>query len=520
MLGLNYFYRSLASGSIRPPANKAETLRSRIMPTPIPEQLVLPLQQHQGTAAKVCVQAGEQVRKYQLLASADNENSVPLHAPTSGKILAIDTEIDLYNTGHAQACISLQCDGKDEALDLTENRIEDHRLLSQEQLLARIESAGLCGMGSGGFPVAQKIAAGLKNGITSLLINGTECEPYISCDEALLRERASHVVRAAEILRDVSEADEAVIAIGSDKTDAINAMRTALADSELKLELVRPRYPVGEERQLIYSILGLKLSQGVLPVEAGVLVFNAGTAAAVCQAVIENQPCISRIVSVSGAPLRTPKNFEVLIGTPVSHLLALCGIDHEQHRRTIIGGSLRGKYLTDSSYPICKTSTSVIATSEQEFPAADSEQTELACIRCGFCAAACPQNLLPQQLLLYAKAEQFERASSYGLADCIECGACAYVCPSKIPLVQYYRSAKETIAWEQDRRESSKQWQERFQFWQYRHKRNAEGKKDREKAASSAIAASHSNFSRDQAREEIAAAVARVKQKRAGNKDR
>ena len=519
MLGLKHFYRSLASGSIRPPANKAETLRSRIMPTPIPEQLLLPLQQHQGMAADVCVQVGERVRKYQLLASSRDKSCVPIHAPSSGEIIAIDTEIDLYNTGHRQICISLHCDGQDEALELHGERVEDHRSLSREQLLSRIESAGLCGMGGAGFPVAQKLAAGRKNGIDKLLINAAECEPYISCDEALLRERASSVIRGAEMLRDACEANEAVIAIEADKSDAIAALRTALVDSDLKLELVSPRYPVGEERQLLYNAMGIKLSRGDLPVDAGILVFNAGTAAAVCHAVIENRPCISRIVSVSGAPLRTPKNFDVLIGTPVAHLLALCGIDQEQHRQTIIGGSLMGKYLADTSYPICKTSNSVIATSEAEFPQSELQPPELACIRCGYCADACPENLLPQQLLVYTKAEQFERASNYGLADCIECGACAYVCPSKIPLVQYYRSAKESIAREQDRRESGKQWQQRFQVWQYRHKKNTESNKDSKKAAATASDSTPNEFSRQQAREEIAAAVARVKQKRSRKKD-
>lgn len=509
MPGLRHIYRSLRSGGIKPPDYKQPTLRSRIMPTPIPEQLVLPLDQHQGLSSEPCVKPGDRVRKYQLLAQANQAGMLNLHAPSSGEITSVDTEVDLFGDGQSQTCIQLRCDGEDAAEPVNANI--DYRSMNQSELLHLIEAAGICGMGGAGFPTATKISAGLEQGIDCLLINAAECEPYISCDEALLRERSNEVVCGAEILSNACAARKTVIAIESDKTDAIKALRHALTDSSLTLELVPPRYPIGDERQLLYQVTGARLSRDALPIDAGMLVFNVGTAAAVFQAVVEGKPCISRIVSVSGAPLRTPKNFEVLIGTPVAHLLSLCGVDAAQHQQTIIGGSLMGKYLSSTAYPICKTSNSVIATSVSEFPAPEQE---LACIRCGLCADACPVNLLPQQLLAYSRAHQYEQATNHGLDDCIECGACAWVCPSHIPLVQYYRSAREIIAHDRNERQISSQWQSRFQYHQYRHKKIQDRKKEQRATAADVADSNNSSFSREQARAEIAAAVARVKQKR------
>lgn len=517
MLG-DRIVRSLKFGGIEPPGFKSSSLRSRIMPTPIPEQLVLPLQQHQGEAAAACVEVGERVLKYQLVAKGEQGKSLNLHAPTSGRITATDLEFDYFGEKQVQRTITLEPDGKDEARESIENNETEN--LDQPEMVARIEAAGICGMGGAGFPSAEKLKACSHQETDFLLINAAECEPYISCDEALLRERAELVVKGAEFLAIACKAKQTLVVIEADKEDAVTALIESLRGSEVSLKLVAPSYPAGEERQLLYGATGIELARAQHPPDVNCLVFNAGTAAACYAAIAEGKPCISRIVTLTGTPLRTPKNFEVLIGTPISHLLALCGIDQHAHVDTIVGGSLMGKYLPATSLPVCKTTNCVITTSVTNFP---DPEPELACIRCGYCATACPTHLLPQQLLQFAKARELELAEQYGLADCIECGACAYVCPSKIPLVQYYRAAKEEIMIDAQARQHNEHRRQRFQLWQYRQKKQREAKKATRTAhttgAETVEQTTKETFSRTQAREEIAAAVARVRKKRSGETD-
>ncbi len=505
--------RSLKFGGITPPSNKAATLRSRIMPMPLPARLLLPLQQYREQPAQPCVNVGDRVLKYQLIARGTGASGLNLHAPSSGTITAIDLEVDFFIKGRTQTAIELQTDGEDSALPLS--GMEEIEAFEAEQIITCVEEAGVCGMGGAGFPSATKLRACLNQEMEYLLINAAECEPYISCDEALLRERASTVVRGAEVIQRACQARQVKIVIESDKADAIAALREALQASTITLCLVSPRYPAGEERQLLRAATGIEISREQLPTDVNCLVFNAGTAAAIYAAVIEGRPCISRIVSLSGAPLQTPKNFEALIGTPISHLLALCGIDKRVHVDTFIGGSMMGMYLPATSLPICKTTNSVVATDNVQFPLPDNE---LACIRCGYCADACPENLLPQQLLQFSRSRAFEQATDHGLDDCIECGACAYVCPSKIPLVHYYRAAKEEIAAETANKRQGEQRKQRFQYWQYRRKLQQEARQqeraDTGKTASLAETNAEEPFSREKARADIAAAVARVKQKR------
>ncbi len=513
---------SLKFGGINPPAYKAASLRSRIMPTPMPAELVLGLQQHQGARSLPSVETGQRVLKYQRIASAADQSSLNLHAPTSGKITAIDRSIDCFGEGQHQQAIVLEPDGKDECEPI--EKPGDFNSLSREEIIERIEAAGICGMGGAGFPSARKLRTALHSDTEFLLINAAECEPYISCDEALLRERAEMVISGAEVLRAACGARETMIVIESDKQAAIDAVREAIQDSEVALKLVRPRYPAGEERQLFRSVTGIELPRANRPPDARGLVFNAATAAAAHTAVIEGKPCISRIVTLTGAPLQTPKNFDVPIGTAISHLLNLCGADSHSYLDTIIGGSLMGNYLPDTESPVSKTTNCIIATSASEF---SDPGPELACIRCGYCATVCPTHLLPQTLLQFAIAGDLESAEEYGLADCIECGACAHVCPSNIPLVQHYRATKAAIVCETVNRQTSKHRQQRFQLWQYRQKKLVEHKKETRKTrpepgkeqTSLSDPDTGESFSRERARDEIAAAVARVKQKRTGKAD-
>lgn len=515
-------------GGISTPAHKARSLRSRLMPTPIPDRLVLPLSQNREVDAIPVVKVGETVLKFQLLAEPGEPQGTALHAPTSGRISAIANALVADASSSQRLCIHLQSDGMDAAIDV--EKVADYRALGHLQLLEKIEQAGICGLGGAGFATARKLSLSINQGVDLLIINAAECEPYISTDEALLRERAGDVVRGAEILQSISLTRRCVIAIEEDKKDAVEALVEALKTSSIELMTLASKYPAGGEKQIIQAVSGMETPTMQHPASIGVLVHNVGTAYAVYRAVACGEPCISRITTLTGAPLQTPKNFETLIGTPVSFLFDLCGIDSASHTGSIVGGSLMGIKLPNLDVPVLKTSNCLIAMSVSEFPAA---APELACIRCGFCATACPARLLPQQLYAFSRSQNYQQIEDHGLFDCIECGACAYVCPSSIPLVQYYRASKQEIRQIQASQQQSRHWQTRFQQHQYRIKRQQDQAQNfTPDNTATALNEQHSGteepdqqaiaevvktgFSRDLARQEIAAAVARVRARKAG----
>jgi len=499
------------SGGIKPPSHKQMSLRSRIMPMPLPPSLSLPLAQYGNSTASPLVKVGDQVRKYELIAQAGAGGSVPLHAPTSGTVSAIASMPIAGPPGTSAMCIQIECDGLNSAVAL--QPCNDYTSLAPHIILQKITEAGICGMGGAGFPTAEKIEFSNRRTTELLIINGAECEPYISTDEALMRERAAAVIDGIDILRIASQAARCVIAIEKDKTDAITAMRAAIANRPVEILQLDIAYPTGGEKQIVQAVTGLEVPVGKHPPNLGILVHNVGTAHAVYQAVVEGKACISRITTLTGGALQTPKNFEALIGTPVSFLLNLCGIDKQSHQTTILGGSLMGIELARVDVPITKTSNCLIAATAEEFPAPGPE---LACIRCGFCADVCPAQLLPQLLYSHARVHNHSQLETLGLADCIECGACAYVCPSRIPLVQYYVAAKQELHECESRQEQSQHWQSRFQYHQYRLKQDRDAALTRRprvtKANTDALTSvTGPGFSREQARKEIADAVNRAR---------
>jgi len=490
------------------------SLRSRIMPMPLPPSITLPLEQYNGASATPLVNIGDYVLKYQLIAQPGSFGSAPLHAPSSGLVSYIGSAPVAGHPGKTATCLKIECDGLDDALELKPN--DNYQTLTPTELLEKIETAGICGMGGAGFPTADKIRLAREQGTQLLIINAAECEPYITTDEALLRERAAEVVIGAEILRTACQAPQGVIAIEKDKTDAIKALQDALSHSTLQLLLIDAIYPTGGEKQVIQAVTGKEVPSGKYALDLGILVHNVGTAYAIFQAVIEGKPNISRITTLAGAALQTPKNFDALIGTSVAFLFDLCGIDRTVHRTTLLGGSMMGVELARIDVPITKTSNCLIAATAAELPL---PEPELACIRCGFCADVCPSRLLPQLLYSQARAHKHGDLARQGLADCIECGACAYVCPSNIPLVQYYVAAKQEMRAFADRQEQGKQWASRFQYHQYRIKKEKEipqPRRARTAKISSDLETIQTSFSRDEARLEIANAVARAKAKKSG----
>ncbi|PCI80423.1 MAG: electron transport complex subunit RsxC [SAR86 cluster bacterium] len=516
-------------GGIQPHPFKERSLRSRIMSTPIPQQLTIPIGAEGSGEITLLVDIGDQVRKYQKLAvlnmSVEGCSDVPVHAPTSGVITSIENLIVADHSEQQQLCISLAADGHDEALQLEPHT--NYSQLSSADIVSLIRDAGVIGMGGAGFPTADKLSIYGESAIEFLIINAAECEPYITADESLLRERADRVVLGAEILKQASAARRCIIAIEDTKLDAIAALKQALQnemslDQTCELVLIPSKYPAGSERQLIQCVTGSEIATGQHPTDNGIVMHNVGTAYAAYEAVVEGKPCISRFTTLCGQALKTPKNFEVLIGTATGFLFELCGIEASLEQRIIVGGSLMGSQLGSDKAAICKTTNCLIAASAIEFPTPEAEQ---ACIRCGFCADACPSNLLPQQLFAFSKTLDTTQLLEHGLLDCIECGACDYVCPSHIPLVSIYKESKKLIETRSQSLERSDYWQQRFQFRQYRVKKEKDQALSRKPdaslkpklAAEQAVKTPKDEqgfISKEQASRDIAAAVARVKARR------
>ena len=426
-------------GGIHPPENKKQSLRSAIATVPLPERLILPLNQHAGAPAKPVVSVGDRVLKGQLLAEPAGFISAAIHAPTSGTISAMEDHPIPHPSGMNAPCIMLVPDGREEWC--THHGVEDYSAASPTALLGLIRDAGITGLGGAGFPSAVKL--GPKQPIDTLIINGTECEPYITADDILMQERAEEIIAGVKIIAHIlGNPANLLIGVEDNKPKAFEALEAAARNSGIEVIEFPTKYPSGGEKQLIQILTGKEVPSGRLPADLGIVCQNVGTTLAVYRAIQFGEPLISRVTTVTGEACASNGNFEVLLGTPISHLLQLNGFDREQCGRLVMGGPMMGFTLTDTSVPVIKSTNCILAGSRREFPPAPPAQ---ACIRCGLCAEACPASLLPQQLFWYAQSQNLERLEAHNLFDCIECGACAYVCPSNIPLVQYYRAGKGEI---------------------------------------------------------------------------
>ncbi|ABC28728.1 predicted NADH:ubiquinone oxidoreductase, subunit RnfC [Hahella chejuensis KCTC 2396] len=470
-------------GGVHPPENKSQSTSRPIRKATLPKTLILPLSQHIGQPAKALVAPGQKVLKGEVVAAAEGPVSVAVHASSSGTVTAVERRPVPHPSGLSDVCIVIETDGEDAWTHLTP--CEDYRALSPEQLLERVRQGGIAGMGGAGFPTAIKLHPPRNDKVNALILNAAECEPYITADDMLMRERADEVIRGMEIMAQLLEPEECLIGIEDNKPEAIAALQQAASGTHIEVVVIPTKYPSGGEKQLIKILTGLEVPHGKIPADIGVMCQNVGTAAAVYRAVRFGEPLISRITTVTGDGVATPGNFEVLLGAPMSDLLQQAGFDADKTDRLIMGGPMMGFSLTDLDLPLVKTSNCIMAVSAKEFPRPDPAQ---ACIRCGLCAEACPAELLPQQLYWFSKAQEFDKAENYNLFDCIECGACSYVCPSSIPLVQYYRYAKHQIRMTVQEQQKSDKARERFEFRQARLEREKEEKEARRKARAEAAA--------------------------------
>ena len=411
--------------------NSKESLR-----TPLPDRIILPLHQHIGSPSEPIVKKGDSVLKGQKIARASGYISVPVHASTSGKILDIGTCQSIHRKSEQVPCIIIEPDGDDAWFEL--EPVTDYLSIDPEKLQRLICEAGMVGMGGAGFPAHVKLNEGTATEVDTLIINGVECEPYISCDDRIIREKADYIVSGTRMLQHAIQAEHCVIAVEEDMPEAFDALN-ALIDDDIELVTVPAIYPAGGEKQLIKVLTGKEVPAGGLPINIGIVMHNVGTAAAAFRAVTRGEPLLSRYVTVSGH-VEDPRNLQVLLGTPVEHCLEQVGYQERDDEAVIMGGPMMGKYIHDISMPVVKTTNSILVTS------GFNRGREKPCIGCGDCVDVCPAKLLPQELFAYARAKDFDEVRALHLFDCIECGCCAYVCPSNIPLVKYYREAKNDIA--------------------------------------------------------------------------
>jgi electron transport complex protein RnfC len=499
-------------GGIHPPENKDQSLARPIRDAGIPPELVLPLSQHIGAPATPVVAVGERVLKGQMIAEPLGFVSVPIHAPTSGTIAAIEERLIAHPSGLLAMCIVIATDGKDEWIAPCD--IADYRNMAPQEMLEQIRHAGIAGMGGAGFPTAVKLSTRAGSQVTTLIINGTECEPYITADDILMQERPEQIIEGVKILQQLLKPGATLIGVEDNKPKAIAALNGAAKDSSIEIIAFPAKYPSGGEKQLIEILTGKQVPSGGLPLDVGVICLNTGSVVAIHNALCKGRPLISRITTLTGEALGDPGNFEALLGTPMSYLLAQAGYQAEKNRRLIMGGPMMGFTVPDPDVPIVKTTNCLLAPTDTELPPPPPAQ---ACIRCGMCEQACPASLLPQQMFWFAQGKEFEKLEQHNLFDCIECGACSWACPSNIPLVQYYRASKAEILQLREEQQRSEQSRIRFEARQERIEREEAEKTAkraaRKKAAEQRAQAAAAGGTSDE--DPIQAAIDRAKAKKA-----
>ncbi|EHZ6871738.1 electron transport complex subunit RsxC [Providencia rettgeri] len=487
-------------GGIHPPEMKLQSSQTPMRIASVPNELIIPLQQHLGPEGELIVQVGNSVLKGQPLTKGLGR-TVPVHASTSGVITAIEPMVTAHPSGLKELCVRIAADGHDTWCTLSPE--PNYIQLTRAELLQKIEQAGIAGLGGAGFPTASKLAGG-QDAIKTLIINAAECEPYITADDRLMQEHAQEVIEGCRVLQHLLTPDQVLIGIEDNKPEAIQALKDAVTsqDKQIFIRVIPTKYPSGGAKQLTKILTGKEVPSGARSSQIGVLMQNVGTVVAIKRAVIDGQPLIERVVTVTGEAISKPGNFWARLGTPVKHLLQQSGFNPGPEQMVIMGGPLMGFTLPDLNVPVVKICNCLLVPTMEEM---GPKALEEACIRCGLCVDACPAGLLPQQLYWFSKGDEHEKAQKHNLFDCIECGACAYVCPSNIPLVQYYRQEKaeiREIAQEERRAAEAKL---RFEAKQLRMERDKQAREERHKKAAVQVDSAD--------KDAVNAALARVKAK-------
>jgi electron transport complex protein RnfC len=430
-------------GGLRLRHNKKISCELPVSPVPLPKRLFVPLRQQAGPEARANVDVGQQVLKGEVIGCFRHLGAGCLHAPTSGTVEAITDHPASQASGRDGRCIVIRADGRDAWRP--REPIGDWCAAEPRDLRNRIAGCGIVGLGGAMFPTGYKVDQASARGIHTVILNGSECEPWISCDEMLMREEPDAIVLGARILQRAVGAEQTVIAI-EDQMGAVHRALQAAIDrsgaSDIRVVKVTTIYPEGGEKQLIQVLTGLEVPSGGRPTDLGLLCQNVATATAIARAVTEDKPLIERIVTVTGPGVERPRNVRARIGTPIADLVALAGGYTPQAARLVLGGPMMGYPLATDANPVIKAANCILVLGESDLRPL---QAESPCIRCGECARVCPAVLLPQELNRLVRASLWEDAAAIGLRDCIECGCCDLVCPSHIPLVEWFRFGKSEL---------------------------------------------------------------------------
>lgn len=492
-------------GGLRMQRHKQISCRRPLTRPPLPERLFIALGQGKNDAARQLVAPGDAVAKGQPLTQGSSDFSVPVHAPTSGHIQAIGPHPVSFPPGSQSPALVLVPDGRERWHPLTP--LPNWNRADSDELIDHLRAHGLAGMGGAAFPSAAKLR-GDWPALHTLIINGAECEPWIACDEMLMKERPEDVLSGALVLARAARARNVVVAVEDHArgiAESLQAHARALGiEEKLSVRMVQTAYPQGGERQLVHTLTGREVPHDGLPQDLGVLVHNVATAAAAHDAVIHGLPLIERIVTVTGPAIKTPRNLLALIGTPFSHLIKAAGGYDKPCTRLVLGGPMMGTPLTSDRIAVDKGSNCLLAFTRDE---TRPTQPAMPCINCGECVRVCPAGLLPQTLFKLIEAGRYEDSADHHLADCIECGLCASVCPSHIPLVDYYRHGKDELVRRQLDARQAELARRRFEAREKRLEEERRQRLERRRRREERLRKNRS------AKNEIEAAIARARQK-------
>lgn len=495
------------AGGIHPLEMKIQSNQKPIRRLHLPKIFYVPVVQHSGMAGELLVNVGDLVLKGQALTQGDHYRQLPVHSPTSGTVIAITPYVSSHPSGIAEQTIIIEADGKDEWRE--RHPIADFFTLTSGQIIEKIYQAGIAGLGGAVFPTAAKLSAAERR-CQLLIINGAECEPYITCDDRLMQDHSQELIEGIRILRYILRPEEVVIAIEDNKPQAIKALEKALIGSnDMFIKVIPTKYPSGANDQLIQVLTGLEVPQGKRTIEMGIVMHNIGTAFAVKRAIIDDEPLIERVVTLTGDKIRNKGNVWARLGTPIIHLLEQVDYQSDERFPVFLGGPMMGFILPSLNSPITKTANCIIAPDHFEYAPPEPERS---CIRCSSCSDACPVGLLPQQLYWFARSEDHDKSREYHLDACIECGVCAYVCPSYIPLIQYFRQEKAKIAEIDLKAKLAEEAKQRFEA---REARLNKEKEERNARIAQAAEKRREEVAHSQGEDPVAAALARLKAKKA-----
>ncbi|MEI8225110.1 MAG: electron transport complex subunit RsxC [Bacteroidota bacterium] len=432
--------KTFPHGGIHPPENKL-TANKAIGYLPIPESVTIPVSQHTGAPATTIVNKGDYVKTGQVIAASKGFVSSNIHSSVSGKVNKIDTIID--TTGYKQSAVFIDVEGDEwiETIDRSSEIVTEIKL-SPEEIIKKCLESGIVGLGGATFPSHVKLTIPTGKKCDLLIINGVECEPYLTSDHRLMLERGEEILTGVTILMKALKVERAKIGIENNKPDAIDHLtKLATGFKGITVHALKVKYPQGAEKQLIKALINREVPSGHLPLDVGAVVHNVGTAFAVYEAVQKNKPLFERVVTITGKSLARPGNYFVRIGTPISKLIEAAGGMPDDTGKIINGGPMMGKAVNNIDVPVVKGTSGIIL-----FPRNESERSEIKpCIRCAKCISVCALKLEPFLLMTLSEKGLFERAEKEGITNCMECGSCSYTCPADRPLLDYIRLGKSTV---------------------------------------------------------------------------